>query len=111
MVDKGDITDMFSSSAQNGLYSQKTPQEQMMQQRQDAFFGAGAAGAQMRMPPPPPQQQQQQQQMFPGQQPPQQQPQMTMNPFGNAAASGGVSVNGWVGQPWVRPWDLEWSTF
>ena len=58
---------MFS---QNGLYSQKTPQEQMMQQRQEAFFGTAAPqnlnGAQM-MPP--------------------QQPQMGKgtNPFGNAA--------------------------
>ena len=54
---------MFS---QNGLYSQKTPQEQMMQQRQEAFFGTAAPknqnGAQMT-------------------------PQMGMgtNPFGNAA--------------------------
>ena len=56
---------MFS---QNGLYSQKTPQEQMMQQRQEAFFGTQSQnGAQMM--------------------PPQQQPQMGMgtNPFGNAA--------------------------
>ena len=62
---------MFS---QNGLYSQKTPQEQMMQQRQEAFFGTATPqnqnGAQM-MPPQP------------------QQPQMGMgmNPFGNAAGS------------------------
>ena len=66
---------MFS---QNGLYSQKTPQEQMMQQRQEAFFGttANAAapqnqnGAQMMPPPQPPQ--------VGG---------MGTNPFGNAAGS------------------------
>ena len=57
---------MFS---QNGLYSQKTPQEQMMQQRQDAFFGAQAQSGGQMMPPAP------------------QQAQMGMgtNPFGNTA--------------------------
>ena len=57
---------MFS---QNGLYSQKTPQEQMMQQRQDAFFGAQAQSGGQMVPPAP------------------QHVQMGMgtNPFGNAA--------------------------
>ena len=60
--------EMFS---QNGLYSQKTPQEQMMQQRQDAFFGAQAQSGGQMVPPAP------------------QHVQMGMgtNPFGNAAGA------------------------
>ena len=63
---------MFS---QNGLYSQKTPQEQMMQQRQDAFFGAQAQSGGQIMPPAP------------------QQAQMGTNPFGNAAGAVRSTLN------------------